>query len=120
MNPIRVKLRIQSWDAEAGHGTVVDEQGFSYPLELRQLPPEFTKIPPRHLEVLEGLILGPGQIKDVIDPHNRGRQYVASYLEKLAGTRIGGFVLTRQPAPGRWGAATYALEATAVENTWGS
>jgi hypothetical protein len=30
-------------------------------------------------------------------------------LERLAGTRAGGFVLTRQEPVGKWGAATYAL-----------
>ncbi len=45
----------------------------------------------------------------VIDPQGRGRQYQSSQLVKLTGTRMVGHILTRQPAAGRWGAATYAL-----------
>lgn len=48
-------------------------------------------------------------VKQVADPHGRGRQYLASYLERLAGARTAGFVLTRQAAPSKWGPATYAL-----------
>ena len=36
-------------------------------------------------------------------------------LEKLVGTRIAGFVLTRQAAIGKWGKATYALKKTAED-----
>lgn len=49
------------------------------------------------------------EIKQALDPQNRGRQYVAARLEKLVGTRVAGFVLTRQQPAGKWGAATYAL-----------
>ena len=49
-------------------------------------------------------------VRHAADPQGRGRQYLAAYLERLAGTRLGGFVLTRQAPPGRWGAATYKLE----------
>ena len=49
-------------------------------------------------------------VRHAADPQGRGRQYLAAYLEKLAGTRLGGFVLTRQASPGKWGAATYKLE----------
>jgi hypothetical protein len=51
-------------------------------------------------------------VSQAVDPQGRGRQYLASQLEKYAGTRVGGFVLTRQPPAGKWGAATYALERT--------
>ena len=51
-------------------------------------------------------------VKEVADPQGRGRQYLTARLEKLAGTRIAGFVLTRQPAIGKWGKATYALKKT--------
>jgi hypothetical protein len=51
-------------------------------------------------------------VKHVADPQGRGRQYLAAYLEKLAGTRLSGYFLTRQAPPGKWGAATYALEMT--------
>lgn len=48
-------------------------------------------------------------VKQAADPQGRGRQHLASQLEKLAGTRTAGFVLTRQAPAGKWGAATYAL-----------
>ena len=48
-------------------------------------------------------------VRASLDPHGRGRQHVASRLSRLAGTRAAGFVLTRQPAAGKWGASTYAL-----------
>ena len=50
------------------------------------------------------------QVKDILDPQGRGRQFLAALLEKLVGTRMSGFVLTRQSAAGKWGAATYALQ----------
>lgn len=48
----------------------------------------------------------------VIDPQGRGRQFLSSQLEKLTGTRMAGFVLSRQAAVGKWGVATYALTKT--------
>jgi hypothetical protein len=51
-------------------------------------------------------------VKRAIDPQGRGRQYIASQLEKLSGTRMAGFVLTRQAPAGKWGTATYALTKT--------
>ena len=48
-------------------------------------------------------------VRRAIDPQDRGRQYIASRAEKLTGTRLAGFVLTRQAAAGKWGKATYAL-----------
>jgi hypothetical protein len=51
-------------------------------------------------------------VKAAADPQGRGRQYLSSFLGRLAGTRIGGFVLTRQAPPGKWGVATYALRST--------
>jgi hypothetical protein len=48
-------------------------------------------------------------VQRIVDPQGRGRQYVANKLAGLTGTRAAGFVLTRQPAAGKWGAATYAL-----------
>src|SRR5262249_33509933 len=41
---------------------------------------------------------------------NRGRQWQATALQKLAGTRIAGLVLSRQAAIGKWGVATYQLK----------
>ena len=51
-------------------------------------------------------------VRDAVDPQGRGRQYVSSHLERLTGTRIGGFVLTRQASAGKWGTATYALKSS--------
>jgi hypothetical protein len=51
-------------------------------------------------------------VKQAADPQGRGRQHLASQLEKLAGTRMAGFVLTRQAPAGKWGVATYALRKT--------
>jgi hypothetical protein len=48
-------------------------------------------------------------VRIVADPHARGRQYLATFLSRLAGTRAGGFVLTRQEAVGKWSASTYVL-----------
>lgn len=48
----------------------------------------------------------------VIDPQGRGRQFLSAQFEKLTGTRMAGFVLTRQAASGKWGVATYALART--------
>jgi putative DNA primase/helicase len=46
----------------------------------------------------------------LIDPQGRGRQFVVSALRGLVGARVGGYVLTRQAAAGKWGATTYALK----------
>lgn len=51
-------------------------------------------------------------VKQAADPQGRGRQHLASQLEKLSGTRIAGFMLTRQAPAGKWGVATYALTKT--------
>jgi hypothetical protein len=44
-------------------------------------------------------------VKKALDPHGRGRQYIVSRLEKIAGTRMAGFVLTRQGPAGKWGSS---------------
>ena len=49
-------------------------------------------------------------VRDIIDPQGRGRQYVVTALNGYVGTRAGGFVLTRQDAPGKWGTSTYSLQ----------
>jgi putative DNA primase/helicase len=51
-------------------------------------------------------------VEALVDPQGRGRQFIAARLTQLTGTRAGGFVLDRQKAAGRWGAATYALRCT--------
>jgi hypothetical protein len=55
------------------------------------------------------------EVQKIVDPHGRGRQYVAAQLEKLAGTRIAGFVLSRRAPVGKWGAATYVLSRIGTE-----
>jgi hypothetical protein len=52
------------------------------------------------------------EVKRMLDPQSRNRQYLSSSLEKLANTRMAGFVLTRQAAASNWGVATYALNLT--------
>lgn len=49
------------------------------------------------------------RVREIADPQGRGRQFLAARLEQLVGTRVAGFVLTRQLPVGRWGVATYAL-----------
>jgi hypothetical protein len=49
------------------------------------------------------------EVKLMVDPQKRGRQYIATFLARLAGTRAGGFVLNRQDPAGKWSPATYAL-----------
>jgi hypothetical protein len=54
-------------------------------------------------------------VGNLIDPQGRGRQFIASYLSQLSGTRAAGFVLDRQQPVGKWGAATYSLKRTSAE-----
>ena len=49
------------------------------------------------------------EVQKIIDPHGRGRQFVAAQLEKLAGARLAGFVLTHHKGLNPREAATYAL-----------
>jgi hypothetical protein len=51
-------------------------------------------------------------VQRLIDPLGRGRQFVATALGRMAGTRAAGFVLVRQEGSGKWGAASYALHQT--------
>jgi len=51
-------------------------------------------------------------VRSLVDPQGRGRQFIASRLVQLTGTRAGGFVLTREEPAGKWGAATYSLVRT--------
>jgi hypothetical protein len=55
------------------------------------------------------------EVVRAVDPQERGRQYVTAYIAKRVGTRMAGFILTRQKPVGKWGAATYALEKTGEE-----
>ena len=56
-------------------------------------------------------------VKAIADPQGRGRQYLATFLSTLAGTRAAGFVLTRQEPAGKWTAATYQLTEAAAPTT---
>lgn len=49
-------------------------------------------------------------VKGIVDPQNRGRNYIVSAVNAYVGTRAAGFVLTRQDPAGRWGHATYSLK----------
>jgi len=55
-------------------------------------------------------------IVDMADPQGRGRQYLSSFIERLVGTRMAGFVLSHQRAVGDWGVITYALKETPSES----
>jgi hypothetical protein len=57
------------------------------------------------------------EVRRIIDPQGRGRQYVAVQLEKLDRTRLWGFVLTRQRGTGLYAVATYALQETGDDNS---
>jgi hypothetical protein len=48
-------------------------------------------------------------VKAIADPQGRGRQYLATFISGLGGTRAAGFVLVRQESAGKWTGATYAL-----------
>jgi hypothetical protein len=56
------------------------------------------------------------EVQKIIDPQGRGRQYVVVQLEKLAGTRLAGFVLTHQRGLSSYAVATYALQRRADGN----
>ena len=53
-----------------------------------------------------------GAVSSLIDTQGRGRQFIASQLNRLSGTRIAGFVLERQPADSNWGVVSYRLQRT--------
>jgi hypothetical protein len=48
-------------------------------------------------------------VRNIIDPQNRGRQYLAAWLGRHVGARVGGFHLVRQRPVGHWGHSTYVL-----------
>jgi hypothetical protein len=51
-------------------------------------------------------------VKKLLDPHDRGRQYIVARLEALTGTRIAGFIFTAQKGNGKWSRTTYAVNTT--------
>ena len=48
----------------------------------------------------------------IADPAGRGRQYLATVLAKLAGTRAAGFVLEQHKPGGKWGTTRFGLKVT--------
>jgi hypothetical protein len=48
-------------------------------------------------------------VRAAADPAGRGRQYLASVIRALDGTRAAGFVLARSASVGIWGPDRYAL-----------
>ena len=50
------------------------------------------------------------EVRQLLDPHKRGRQYVVSRLKQLEGTRIGGFMLLRECSKGKWSKNRYILD----------
>jgi hypothetical protein len=48
-------------------------------------------------------------VRAIADPQGRGRQYLATFVSKLTGTRAAGFVLTRQESAGGKNGGTYQL-----------
>ncbi len=54
-------------------------------------------------------------VRTLIDPQGRGRQFVAAAVEKMVGTRVGGFMLTVQRGGGKWSVATYAVCKTTTD-----
>jgi len=51
-------------------------------------------------------------VADILDPQNRSRQFRASRLHGMIGTRAAGFVLTFDRGDGKWSAGAYALALT--------
>jgi hypothetical protein len=48
-------------------------------------------------------------VRELIDPHNRGRQHLVAALLRLEGTRIAGLTLSRCKSDAAWSKATYAV-----------
>jgi hypothetical protein len=57
-------------------------------------------------------------VLDEFDPPKRSRQYIASMLAKLTGTRVGGFLLRTLRPDGKWSADIYFLEKTNEHVDW--
>jgi len=49
-------------------------------------------------------------VRAIADPAGRGRQFVATFLDKLAGTRAAGFVLHQHKPAGKWGTTRFSLQ----------
>ena len=48
-------------------------------------------------------------VRAIADPLGRGRQFLATALDKLAGTRAAGFVFEQHRPAGKWGTTSYRL-----------
>ncbi|MCF3935319.1 hypothetical protein L1787_18145 [Acuticoccus sp. M5D2P5] len=51
-------------------------------------------------------------VRTALNLQKRSRQFIASTLDALSGTRMGGYVLTRQKPSSKWSVIKYALERT--------
>lgn len=58
------------------------------------------------------------EVRAVVDPVGKGRQYLAAAIGKLEDTRIAGFRLSRVRTTGRWSADLYSLKRTNHGNGW--
>ena len=54
-------------------------------------------------------------VRQIADPGGKGRQFLSAYLDKMTGTRSGGFVLQQHKPLGKWGTTVYALGITDQE-----
>jgi hypothetical protein len=52
-------------------------------------------------------------VTNLADPQSRGRQFLATKVRNLVGTRLGGFVLNHHSTDGKWSADKYSLSQTA-------
>jgi hypothetical protein len=64
----RTKLKVVEWNAATSAGILVDQAGEKYLISKQQLDPSFALAPPRMGEILEGTIVGPGQVSHIVDP----------------------------------------------------
>jgi hypothetical protein len=71
----RQKLKVKTWDTAAGRGVLIDRTGFGYPVTLAQLGPEFQIAPPNEGEILERVVCGPGEVRDITDPKTERIQF---------------------------------------------
>jgi hypothetical protein len=52
------------------------------------------------------------EVRKVIDPQSRGRQYLANQIARLSDTRAAGMVLNRQKGAGKYAVSTYSITRT--------
>lgn len=56
-------------------------------------------------------------VRMLVDPQGRGRQFLVSVLDRMNGTRVGGLTLTVQRGAGKWSVATYAVTRTGASDS---